>query len=140
MADEGAAILLRRGEAAAVLFGLDLAVTALVAGERVIIGLFQGGLGAWVAAARGEDLAVGETPWGAQVMAARGASAGQLVREALQACRALGGARLQVLACGGDVERLGLDPDALVADGVVDDVVGLPTLWRRARSLAIVAL
>ena len=138
--NDGVAIFLRRGEAAALVFALDVALTALVAGDRVVIALFQGGLGAWVAAARGGEPAVGPDPWDAQVLAAREGTPGAHVREALASCRMFGGARFEVLACGGDAERLGLDPDALVAEGVVDDVVGLPTLWRRARSLATLGL
>lgn len=140
MGNEGVVVMVRRGEAAALVFGLDVALTALVAGDRVVVGLFQGALGAWAEAARGGEPAVGADPWDARVLAARGGTPGERVREAIASCRALGGARFEVLACGGDAERLELDPDALVAEGVVDDVVGLPTLWRRARSLAVLAL
>ncbi|TNF25030.1 MAG: hypothetical protein EP329_23810 [Deltaproteobacteria bacterium] len=140
MDGEGVAILMRRGEPASLVFALDLAITALVGGERVLVGLFQGGLGAWAEAASGGEPAVGDDPWDARVLAARGATPGQRIREGIAACRTLGGDRFEVLACGGDVERLGLDADALIADYVVDDVVGLPTLWRRARSLAVVGL
>lgn len=140
MNDEGVAIILRRGAPASLVLALDVAVTALVAGERVLIGLFQGGIGAWVDAARGGEPAIGDDPWDARVLAARGGSPGERLREAVRTCRELGGDRFEVLACGGDVERLGLDPDALVEEGVVDDVVGLPTLWRRARSLALLGL
>jgi len=138
--NEGVALWVRRGEAAGLLFALDVAVSALVAGDRVVIGLFQGGLAAWAAAARGGEVPAGQGPWEAEVVAGRGASPGVRVREAMQACRTFGAGRLAIYACGGDAERLGLDPDALVAEGIVDDVVGLPTLWRRARSLALMSL
>ena len=138
--DEGVAIFVRRGDAATLLFALDLAMTALVAGERVIVGLFQGGLGAWATVVSGAEVPAGDGPWEPLVVAGRGGSAGARVRESIGACRGLGRGRLEILACGGDAERLGLDGDALVTAGAVDDVVGLPTLWRRARSLKVVAL
>jgi hypothetical protein len=45
-----------------------------------------------------------------------------------------------VLGCSAAAEALGMDPDALVRAGLVDDIVGLPTIWRRARGRRLLSV
>jgi len=135
----GLALWVRRGDALSLGFALDVAVTALAAGEEVLIALFQAGLAGWV------EAHVPEAPRRVagpdeRLIRRRAELGSPPVREAVARCRALGGARFQVLACSGDVERLALDPDELVAQAVIDDALGLPTLWRRSRSLTMLSV
>jgi hypothetical protein len=105
-----------------------------------MVALFHDGLGGWATAWRGEDAGFGAAPWSADL--ARGFARLPIASlpEQVRRCRDLGGERFTVLACGAAVEWLGLDLDALVDGGVVDDVVGLPTIWRRAASRRLVSI
>lgn len=95
-----------------------LAVTAAALGDRVIVALFFEPLRLWVEGRFDE----GAPPESA---AARVASLKETLDEAR---RELG---VEVVACDTAVRLAGLDPGGL--QGVLDGIVGLPTLWKSAR-------
>ena len=133
------AILCREGTRTALHHALTVAMTALAAGGRVDLALFYEALHGWVGAFHGHTPGFG-----------RGAAAAALERgftrrrvpsipELAAQCREVGGERFRVVACGGSVDVLDLEVEDLVTGGVVDDVVGLPTIWRWARGRRVLA-
>ncbi len=147
----GVAVFVRSGDALALSFAIDVSITALAAGDAVLVGLFQTGLRGWVDALRGNEA-------GLEAAEARGvhsngprgdrgfrdalrALGGPSLGEAIGRCRELGaGGRFEVLGCSAAAEALGMDPDTLVREGREDDIVGLPTIWRRARGRRLLSV
>lgn len=115
----GLAVFLRSRGSGAVRFAIDISATALAAGEFVKFVVFAEAIAGFLEAARDEHVA-----------------------HDLLAVRALARHQgsFEVLACSGGVEDLGLDPDTLVTEGVVDDVVGMPAIWRRTRTLRLLCI
>lgn len=137
----GVAVFVRSGDALALSFAIDVSITALAAGDTVLVALFQTGLRGWVDALRGNDPVDALARSAGDFEAAFRALGGPSLGEAIGRCRSLGaGGRFEVLGCSAAAEALGLDPDALVRDGLVDDIVGLPTIWRRARGRRLLAV
>ncbi len=136
--ETGLAIFVDRGTRQALHHATSLAMTALAAGERVVVALFHEGLAGWARAFDGgaDDFGAGPDAERLRLGFAR-LNVPPLPRY-LDDLRAVGAARIEVVACGAAVELLGLDVDALIESGAVDDVVGLPTLWRRVRGWRIV--
>ena len=114
-------------------------MTALVAGERVVISLFADGLAGWVYAHEGTPF-YGDAPWSPTFASGVKGRAVPALKETLEACREIGKGRFEVLACGGAVEQLGLTIDRLIEERQVDDVVGLPTIWRRTHTMRVLSI
>lgn len=101
----------------------SLGITAAALGEEVV---FIFAFEALRALARG---AFGEPLRGHDTEAASRASAinAPLPQKMLADARSLGA---RVLACDTTVKLSGLEPEALERDKVVDEVLGLPQIWR----------
>jgi hypothetical protein len=117
-ATAGVAFFLRHEDATALRFAVDLAGAALTEGAPVVVVLFEDALRPWLLAVSGGDTIASDI-------------------EALRALATFSGG-FAVIACSGGVERAGLDPDALMHDGIVHEVLGLPAIWRRTSAMRIV--
>jgi len=114
------AILLRSGDGDSWRFAVDLAGAGVASNDRVALVLFDAALVA---------------------LLSPDATHAAVLRD-LAVVRALGRATqsFEVIACSGAVERIGADPDKLVDDGVLDDVRGLPAIWRHAAGMRLVTI
>src|SRR5690606_18441631 len=117
---KGAAIWVARGDLASLAFATDVALTALVADDPVMVALFDAGAAGWIGALRPARSPTPEEPAQDPVVAAlvrARSAAGWTFPHAVAQCRALGGRRFSVVACSGALVRLGVDGDALIEDG-----------------------
>ena len=134
------AIFIQSGTAQSLHHALGLAITATSCGEHVVIALFSEGMASWVEAHRSGAETFGSSPHGEQLEAGFRRLNVPPLPTLLAECRQIAGDRLEVLGCSGAVELLGFDADELMDRSWVDDVVGLPTIWRRTSGARIVSI
>jgi peroxiredoxin family protein len=131
-------VLVMSGTQQALRSALGVAMMELAYGRRVLVALLYDGLAAWCVAMRGERLGAGALPWSA-VLERRLPSLGDLAGLRRE-CAELGQDRFRVVACGASSEALGLSIEELVQGGAVDDVVGLPSIWRWSEGARLVSV
>ena len=135
-------IFVQTGTRQALHHALSVALTALSAGDSVTIALFYDGLGAWIQSLRSPELSLplGDFPWSESLEMGFERLNAPSVERMVGTCREIGDGRFRVYACGASVEFLGHDVSALVDAGVLDDVLGLPGLWRRAEGSRLLSI
>ena len=134
------AIFIYTGTHQALHHALSLSVTALSYGEKTTLVLFNEGLAGWNDAFKAKRVGYGDSPWATVIEDGFRQLNVPNVPPMARECREIGRDKLQILACSGSVEVLGLDSTALIEDGIVDDVVGLPTIWRRTQSARLITV
>jgi peroxiredoxin family protein len=136
----GLALFIHSGTRHGLHHALSLAMTALSFGETTTIALFHEGLAGWVEAHKGREADFGPGPVAVRMDEGFQRMNVPSLPTMLGDCREIGGTKLQVLACSGAVEVFGYESAELIANGVVDDVVGLPSIWRRTAQDRIVSV
>lgn len=111
---------------------MGIAMTASIQGDDVLIALFNEGLAGWLSACEAGVPDFGRSPFAEVIEAGHGRLNIPRLPTLLADCREFARDSLEILACSGSMEILGRDPQPLIDAGWVDDVVGLPTIWRRA--------
>jgi peroxiredoxin family protein len=119
---------------------LALAMTALVNGNVVTLALFGDGLAGWFRGWTGEIQQPTEFPWSQTLSEGMQRLGVCDLASYVGECRSVADGRLSILACGGTVELLGLDTTDVLSHEGIDDVVGLPTIWRRIQDARIVSI
>lgn len=137
------AIYVHAGEVQRLTQATNLALMALSDGYRALLGLFWDGLAGWVGQhdpALVEPPGFTRGPWAPRMAQGFSRVGIPTLVEQLATCREVGAERLSVLACSASVEVLGLEAETLTARGIIDDVVGLPTIWRRSRGMRVLTI
>ena len=134
------AIFIYTGTHQALHHALSLSVTALSFGEQTTLVLFNEGLAGWSDAFKLKGPGYGDSPWAANIEHGFRQLNVPSVPTMARECREIGRDKLRILACSGSVEVLGLDSALLIENGTVDDVVGLPTIWRRTQSARVITV
>jgi peroxiredoxin family protein len=134
------AIFIQSGTAQALHHALGLAITATSSGERVLIALFNEGLASWVEAHRSGAETFGSSAYVEQLEAGFRRLNVPPLPTLHKDCRQIAGGKLEVLGCSGAVELFDYDAEDLIGRSWVDDVVGLPTIWRRTSGARIVSI
>ena len=134
------AIFVQSGTHQALYHGLSVTMTALSYGEKVTCALFYDGLAGWVQAHGRKPIG-----WGSESDAYTIAKGFRRLNVPaphvmMSECRRVGADKFSIYACSGSVEVLNLDAEALIAKRVVDDVVGLPTIWRLTQNARFITV
>jgi peroxiredoxin family protein len=136
----GFALFIHSGTRQGLHHALSLAMTALSFGETTTIALFNEGLAGWVEAYTHADADFGSGRFAHRMEEGFRRMNVPSLPTMLGDCREIGGPKLQVLACSGSVEVFGYESSELIATGMVDDVVGLPSIWRCTAQSRIVSV
>ena len=134
------AIFIQSGTRQALHHACSVAVTALSYGEKTTVVLFNEGLAAWVDTFEKKTVGCGAGPWANSMDVGLRRMNAPAVPDMAAECREIGRDNFSILACSGSLEILGLDSSGLIDDGVVDDVVGLPTIWRRTQGARVITV